>query len=192
MTAPHVVAVCGSLRTDSNTRIALERALTTVRSMDGSTELIDLETMELPVFNADNSDAGDAVALRSSVRAADAVILGSPMYHGSYSGALKNALDYCGFDEFENTTVGLLAVSGGSFPVPTLNHLRSVCRSLNAWVIPHQVAIPSVNSQIDDGAFVDPDIEDRVVTLGQRTVEYATIEPEQHTVASTENVGAED
>ncbi|WP_330632513.1 NADPH-dependent FMN reductase [Halocatena halophila] len=192
MTAPHVVAVCGSLRADSYTRIALERALTTVRSMDGSTEFIDLETMELPVFNADNSDAGDAVALRSSVRAADAVILGSPMYHGSYSGALKNALDYCGFDEFENTTVGLLAVSGGSFPVPTLNHLRSVCRSLNAWVIPHQVAIPSVNSQIDDGAFVDPDIEDRVVTLGQRAVEYATIEPEQHTVASTENVGAED
>jgi len=28
------------------------------------------------------------------------------MYHGSYSSTLKTALDYCGFEEFEDKTVG--------------------------------------------------------------------------------------
>ncbi|UPM43823.1 NADPH-dependent FMN reductase [Halocatena salina] len=192
MNRSHVVAVCGSLRDGSYTRIALQHALDGAADLDASTDLIDLRSLELPVYDADANDAGDSDELRERIREADSVLLGSPMYHGSYSAPLKNALDYCGFDEFENTTVGLLAVSGGSFTVTTLDHLRSVCRALNAWVIPHQAAIPSVNSQFEDGEFVDTDIETRVRTLGRRAVEYATIEPDPYTVESAENVGADD
>lgn len=192
MSGPHVAAVCGSLRDGSYTRIALEHALTGASELGASVDLIDLRTLDLPVYDADADGAGDAAELTARIRDADSVLLGSPMYHGSYSAPLKNALDYCGFDEFEDTTVGLLAVSGGSFTVTTLDHMRSVCRALNAWVIPHQAAIPSVNSQFDDGEFVDPDIEARVETLGQRAVEYATIEPDPYTVESAENVGADD
>lgn len=192
MNGPHVAAVCGSLRDGSYTRIALERALAAAADLDASVDLIDLRTLDLPVYDADANEAGDSDELRERIRAADSVLLGSPMYHGSYSAPLKNALDYCGFDEFENTTVGLLAVSGGSFTVTTLDHLRSVCRALNAWVIPHQAAIPSVSSQFEDGEFVDPDTEARVETLGQRAVEYAIIEPDPYTVESAQNVGADD
>lgn len=192
MNGPHVAAVCGSLRDGSYTRIALEQALAAAADLDASVDLIDLRRLDLPVYDADANEAGDSDDLRQRIRAADSVLLGSPMYHGSYSAPLKNALDYCGFDEFENTTVGLLAVSGGSFTVTTLDHLRSVCRALNAWVIPHQAAIPSVSSQFDDGEFVDPDTETRVETLGRRAVEYATIEPDPYTVESAENVGADD
>ncbi|RRJ32062.1 NADPH-dependent FMN reductase [Halocatena pleomorpha] len=192
MNDPHVAAVCGSLRDGSYTRTALGHALDGAADLDASTDLIDLRRLELPVYDADANDAGDSDDLRNRIREADSVLLGSPMYHGSYSAPLKNALDYCGFDEFENTTVGLLAVSGGSFTVTTLDHLRSVCRALNAWVIPHQAAIPSVNSQFEDGEFTDPDTETRVRTLGRRAVEYATIEPDPYTVESAENVGADD
>lgn len=192
MKGPHVAAICGSLRDGSYTRIALERALSAASELDASVDLIDLRALDLPVYDADDNDGGDAAGLRSRIRDADSVLLGSPMYHGSYSAPLKNALDYCGFDEFEDTTVGLLAVSGGSFTVPTLDHMRTVCRALNAWVIPHQAAIPSANSQFDGGEFVDPDIEARVETLGERAVEYATIEPDPYTVQSAENVGADD
>jgi hypothetical protein len=58
------------------------------------------------------------------------------------------ALDYCGFDEFEDTTVGLLAVAGGSFPVSALDHLRTVCRAVNAWVLPHQAAIRTSTTRL--------------------------------------------
>jgi NAD(P)H-dependent FMN reductase len=192
MSRPHVAAVCGSLREGSYTRLALGHALDAAADAGATTDHIDLRTLDLPVYNGDDNDAGDAADLRRRIREADSVILGSPMYHGSYSSALKNALDYCGFDEFENTTVGLLAVSGGSFTTPTLNHLRSVCRALNAWVLPHQAAIPQARTKFDDSEFVDRDVAERVATLGQRTVEYASIEPDPYTVESAENVGGDD
>ncbi|APX98147.1 NADPH-dependent FMN reductase [Natronorubrum daqingense] len=193
MTNVHVVGVCGSLRDDSATRIALECVLEAARAGTATTELIDLREYELPIFDADQSraDAGDADALASRLRDADAIILGSPMYHGSYSSPLKTALDYCGFDEFRDTTVGLLAVSGGAFPVTALEHMRSVCRALNAWVIPHEAAVANSHSAFEDGEFVDEDLEERVATLGRRAVQYATIEPDPDSFQSDQNIGAE-
>jgi NAD(P)H-dependent FMN reductase len=193
MTAqPHVVAVCGSLRDGSYTRIALEHAIGAAGEHGASTGFVDLREYDLPVFDADRRDAGDADRLRSELQSADSVLLGSPMYHGSYAAPLKNAIDYCGFDEFENTTVGLLAVSGGSFPTTTLDHLRSVCRSVNAWVLPHQAAIPNARDQFEDGELTDESLEDRVAVLGERAVEYARIEPDPACFESEQNVGADD
>lgn len=126
--------------------------------------------------NHPNTDAGDAETLRKRVRAADGVVLGTPMYHGSYSSPLKTALDYCGFDEFEETTVGLLVVSGGGFPTPALEHLRSVVRALDAWVLPHQVAIPNSHSAFEDGRVIDEGLIERIETLGRDIVEYAGVE----------------
>jgi len=190
--APIVTALCGSLRDESFTRIALDHALDAAGDRGAETDLLDLRTYELPVFDPDRGDAGDADRLQERVRRADSVLLGTPMYHGSYAAPLKNALDYCGFDEFENTTVGLLAVSGGSFPITALDHLRSVCRALNAWVLPYQAAVPSSRAQFEDDAFVDDDLANRVAVLGERAVEYASIQPDPACFESGENVGAGD
>ena len=189
----HVTAVCGSLREASATRAALERVLEAAERGGATTELLDLREYELPTFDADRDreDAGDADELAARLREADAIILGSPMYHGSFSSPLKTAIDYCGFDEFRGKTVGLLAVSGGAFPVTALEHMRSVCRALNAWVIPHEAAVPNSHSAIEDGAFVDEKLEERVATLGRRAVQYATIEPDPDSFQSDQNVGAE-
>ncbi|ELZ35006.1 flavoprotein [Halogeometricum pallidum JCM 14848] len=190
MAATHVVAVCGSLRERSYTRLALERSLDGVREAGGTGEVLDLREYDLPVLDADEDAQGDSEAVVERVGDADALVLGTPVYHGSYSGVLKNALDHCGFDEFDGKTVGLLAVAGGGFPVTALEHLRSVCRALNAWVLPHQVALPHVSSQFCDGALTNEGLERRVHVLGQRVVEYASIEPDPATFEAGENVGA--
>jgi NAD(P)H-dependent FMN reductase len=189
---PHVVALVGSLRDGSYTRLALEHALAESEAMGASTDCIDLRDLDLSVFDADARDIDDALALKERVRAADSVLLGTPSYHGSYSSVLKTALDYCGFDEFEHTTVGLLSVSGGAFPITPLDHLRSVARALNAWVIPHQAAIPRVSDKFEGDELVDEASRDRVGTLGRRAVEYAIIEPDPPCLESTQNVGADD
>jgi NAD(P)H-dependent FMN reductase len=188
----HVVGVAGSLRDGSYTRIAVGRALRAAERAGATVESVDLREYELPPFDADNEDAGDSAELRRRVAAADALVLGTPTYHGSYSGVLKNALDYCGFDEFDDTTVGLIAVAGGSFPVTALDHLRAVCRALDAWVLPHQAAVPKARTAIEGDEFVDAELEDRIRTLGHRVVEYANIEPEPRTPEASENVGASD
>ncbi len=181
-----IVALCGSQRDGSRTRHALEEALLAAEAKGATTELVDLSTLDLPVFDPDQSDAGDARELRQLVRSADGVLLGSPVYHGSYSSVLKTALDYCGFDEFEETTVGLLVVAGGGFPTPALEHLRSVARTLNAWVLPHQVAIPNAHSTFEAGELTDEALVDRVETLGADLVDYAGVEsyPENTTACT--------
>ena len=189
---PHVVALCGSLRDGSYTRLALEVALAECEAMGASTDLIDLRDLDIAVFDADAREVGDALALKERVREADSVLLGTPSYHGSYSSILKTALDYCGFDEFENTTVGLLSVSGGAFPITPLDHLRSVARALNAWVIPHHAAVPRASGKFENGELVDDGSRERVATLGRRAVEYAYIEPDPPCLESTQNVGADD
>lgn len=176
MTDTHVVAVCGSLSEESTTRAALHVALDAAREAGATTELVDLREYDLPVFDPDDRDVGDASRLKRTVAEADAVLLGTPNYHGSYSGALKNALDYLGHDEFEGKTVGILTVAGGSFPTPALEHLRGVCRAVGAWVLPHQVAVPRSGSTFRDGELVDEAFRERVADLGRETVEYAGVD----------------
>ncbi|SEL59500.1 NADPH-dependent FMN reductase [Haloferax larsenii] len=192
MTQTHVVAIAGSLRDHSYTRFALQYALDGAESAGATTELVDLREFDLPPLNADLDEQGDSDELIRIVDEADAVLLGTPVYHGSFSGVLKNALDYCGFDEFSEKTVGVLAVAGGSFPVTALEHLRSVCRALNAWVLPHQAAVPSVSSAFEGDELLDENLVERVERLGRDAVNYANIEPEPATFESTENVGGDD
>jgi NAD(P)H-dependent FMN reductase len=193
MTSPtHVAALVGSLRDRSYSRLAAEVALDAAERQGATTDLVDLRALDLPVFDADDREGGDAPELARRIADADSVLLATPVYHGSYSSVLKNALDYLGFDEFDHTTVGLLAVAGGGFPSPALDHLRIVGRSLNAWVLPHQAAVPHVSRHFESGELVDKDHRERLRTLGERLVQYAHIEPDPQTVEAQENLGADD
>lgn len=190
---PHVVALCGSLRSGSYTRIALRHVLDAAEAVGGTTDLVDLHALELPVFDADFRDAGAAETLRQRVGEADVIVLGTPVYHGSYSSPLKTALDYSGFDEFEGKTVGLLAISGGASSYPAaLAHLRIVVQSLHAWVLPHQVGIGAASDVFDEtGEFRDEhaDLAKRTTTLGRHAVEYAHITPGESNAQSMEMSG---
>ena len=183
---PSIVAICGSIRDESYTRTALKYVLEAAAEEGAETTLLDLREYDLPVFDpdVDDSEQGDAVELKRLVREADAVALGTPVYHGSYSGALKNLHDYCGFDEYEDTTVGLLATAGGGSYGSTLDHLRITVRGVHGWVLPHQVGLRAASDQfeadpdaIDGRRFCDPDLQDRVEQLGRNLVEYASIDP---------------
>lgn len=172
----YILAICGSRADDSNTRKSLRRVLEAAEAEGARTELVDLREYDLPTFDADERDAGDAERLRKRIRRADGVVLGTPMYHGSYSSTLKTALDYCRIEDFEGTTVGLLAVAGGGFPTTALNHLRAVCRALKAWTIPHQVVVPNAHARFEAGRFSDDDLEKRVAELGREVFRYAGVE----------------
>lgn len=172
---PNVVAICGSLRDGSHTRVALETALAAASDAGASTELVDLHEYDLPALKSVDGPVPDAEDLRTRVEAADSVLLGTPNYHGSYSGALKNALDYCGRDEFADTTVGLLEVAGGEFPGTALVHLRTVSRTLNAWTLPTEVAIPEAHATVGDDGIRDEALAERTRKLGRELVEYAGV-----------------
>ena len=167
---PTVVGLSGSLSDDSGTRIAVNRALDAAAEAGAETTFVDLREWDLPLYDADANDAGDGPELAATLRGADAVVLGTPMYHGTIASPLKTALDYCSIDDVEGTVVGLLVVSGGGFPTPALEHLRASVLALKARPLPRQVAIPDSWEQFEDGALADDDLAERVDELGRAVV----------------------
>lgn len=173
---PQIAVVVGSQRDGSHTETAAAAAIERMNSEGAQTDTIDVSTLDLPLFDPDNRDAGDAESVRRRVREADAVLLATPMYHGTIASPLKTVLDYCTAEEFEDTVVGFLVIAGGGFPTPVLDHLQSVARSFNTWVLPTQVTIPNSYENFEDGAIVDDDLRDRVLGLGADMVDYASVE----------------
>ena len=174
----HVVGICGSLREGSFTRMALEIALSSASEKGAKTELIDLRNYQLNFCDGNKHESAmppDALKLREKVRRAQGIILGTPEYHGSFSGVLKNALDLMGFNEFEGKMLGLIGISGGEMgALNALNSLRTVGRSLHAWTIPQQAAIPNAWKVFNpDGTIKDEKLEKRVKEVGEQVARFA-------------------
>ena len=181
----NIVAICGSLREVSYTRLALQVALRGAEAIGAQTSLIDLRDYDLPFCDGRKDRRAypeDVVRLRHAVRAAQGIILGTPVYHGSYSGVLKNALDLMGFPEFEGRMVGLVGVAGGrTGAVHALNALRAVGRVLHAWVIPEEVSIPTVSRAFDEtGQPKDPELEQRLMEVGRQVARFAYLHTSEH------------
>src|ERR1039457_1349845 len=198
-----VVGICGSLRKDSHTRMALQVALRGAEEAGAEAQLIDLRDYQL-VF-CDGGDRGgelpkDVERLCDEVRHAQGILLATPEYHGGSSGVLKNALDLMGFDEFEGKMIGLVGVSGvnmGAFGA--LSALRSVGRALHAWVVPEQAAIANVEEVFDDkGNCKDEGIERRLKVVGRQVAKFASLHNSQQAreflqlwEAATDNPGGD-
>lgn len=173
-----VVGVSGSLRAGSYTRMAIEIALQGANEVGVQTKLIDLRDYDL-VFCDGREDEGtypeDVLKLRMTVGNAQGIILGTPEYHGGFSGVLKNALDLMGFDEIEGKMIGLVGVSGGAMGAANaLNSLRTIGRSLHAWIIPEQASIPEASKVFDEsGKMKNAALEDRVREVGRKVARFA-------------------
>lgn len=171
----HLVAVSGSRRDGSYTAQTLEYIRQRAHERGTTTDVIDLRTVDLPLYDpdAEADERGEAADLLRRVRKADAVVLGSPVYHGSYSSTFKNFHDYCGFDEYEETVVGLVAIAGGGSYASTLEHMRSTVRGVHGLVVPRQVGIRNARHKFADGELTDENIARRLDDLAAQVVDYA-------------------
>lgn len=172
-----VAGICGSLRAGSYTRLALATALRGAAGTGAVTHLIDLREYDLSLADGSDRVTPDLVRLRSHVKQADGILLGTPEYHGSFSGVLKNALDLMGFAEFEGKMLGMVGVSGGVMGAfDALNTLRNIGRALHAWVIPEQASVPEAWKVFDEsGSIQDPRLEARLLEVGRQVGKFARL-----------------
>ncbi|MFL7867788.1 MAG: NADPH-dependent FMN reductase [Anaerolineales bacterium] len=180
--ALNVIGICGSLRQDSYSRMALSIALQGAAERGAGTRIIDLNDYDL-VF-ADGRDTpypAGVQRLKEHVKAADGIIIATPEYHSGMSGVLKNAIDLMGFDQFGGKMIGLVGVSGGAMgAVNALNSLRAVGRSLHAWVIPHQVSIPEAWKLFNQqGQLTDQNIQERLLEVGRQVARFSFLHTSQ-------------
>ena len=79
-----------------------------------------------------------------------------------------------GFDEFGGKIVGLVGVSGGQMgAVGALAGLRTVGRSLHAWVIPHQASVPEASRILDEDSPRRRRLEERVRDVGRQVARFS-------------------
>lgn len=138
MTEPnplHVLAISGSLRQGSYNS-ALLRAAVELAPPGMAIEIYDLAP--LPLFNQDiEKPFPEAVAgFRARVAQAGALLIASPEYNSSVTGALKNAIDWASRapqPPLRGKPVGIIGASTGSFgTVRSQLHLRQVLSHVGA------------------------------------------------------------
>jgi NAD(P)H-dependent FMN reductase len=170
-----IAALCGSLRQGSYTKMALTVALGAAAGPLSEIDFIDLREFNLPFADGSKSASKETQRFCDRLTHAEAVIIGTPEYHGSLSGVLKNALDLTGFPEWEGKMIGLVGVSGGRMGAhDALNTLRDIGRTLHAWVIPQQVSIPEAYKHFDAaGNPKDRLIEERLREVGRQVARFA-------------------
>lgn len=167
-----VVALSGSLRTGSHTRKALAVAVEGARKLGAEVTVVDLGEWKLPAFDGDPSRSDpEALRFRAAVKAADALLIATPVYHDSLGGMLKNALDLL-YEELAGKVAAVIAVGGGrQGQGQALEHLRAVLRETQTWVLPRQVIVPDSEKAFDEaGKATDPEVGARLSQLGQEVV----------------------
>lgn len=141
-----ILGILGSASKDSTSRAAMTAVQDRLIRAGRQFDLVDLavEYRELHDLEQypDPDEESQTAQLRRRVATADAVVLATPVYHGSFSALLKNFLDHLLSDAFRGKAVALIANGGGPRSGGiACEQLRSVVRSLSGWSTPTHVAI---------------------------------------------------
>jgi FMN reductase len=148
-----LTALLGSVTPPGRLRRALSEALERIDPARASTRLIDLA--DARVAYADGrppADLGDdTAAVVAAIDTADAVVLATPVYRGTLTGALKNALDHVPVAGLRDTPVAIVAMGGSDHHyLGAERHLRDILSWFGALVVPTAVYLSS--RDFTDGA----------------------------------------
>jgi len=164
-----IVGICGSSSPGRSTRALIDMALEGARATVGgvSTTVVDLADVRLQFADGRPVDAYDETTRTTieTVAAADAYVIGSPMYRGSMTGALKNLLDLLPAEAVEGKAAALVATGGSA------HHYLGVELGLRAALAFFRMhTVPGVlyeaRVRLEDGRLADPGAVARARTLG--------------------------
>lgn len=174
--------MCGSLKKNSmNLKLAEYVGRQLVSSGGIEIEVIDLGALDLPMFSEDIDGLPASVSrLKDQMIACDALIVASPEYNGSMSGALKNAIDWASVGRdgdgpmacFKGKVCGLLSSSpGGIGGLQGLVHVRQILTRLQMLVVPAQYALGGGHEAFDEaGDMKDAKKAEMAVAVGREMV----------------------
>ncbi|WP_238136903.1 NADPH-dependent FMN reductase [Variovorax sp. JS1663] len=139
MSTLDIVGLCGSLRTGSINRAALNLAGSL---MPPSMRLDVVDWREIPPFDGDVFAKGFppvVQALRERIRRADGLVIATPEYNFSIPGVFKNVIDWLSRGEdqpFAHKPVAILSASPGPLGGARVQYdLRRVMLFVNAMVL---------------------------------------------------------
>src|SRR5919112_5380634 len=137
----NVLGVAGSIRQGSYSTRSLKIALEYAKKQGAEVRLLDLNTVVLPLYDPSAPASKEVEHTTEAIAWADAVILASPDYHGSISGALKNFLDYF-YEEFAGKVFGYIVASHEK-GLTVMEQMRTAVRQCYGWSMPYGVSFDS-------------------------------------------------
>jgi len=176
-----IVGLGGSMARSSRSRAALQTALEGAAAAGAETQLLDIRALDLPMYNPDDDEPTEAAAtLIESCHAADGMIWSSPMYQGTISGGLKNALDWLHLLRDRNPpflydkVIGLISAAGGVQGLQAINTMEFAVRALRGWAVPYVVPVAGASRVFDaDGGVREQAVALQLKTLGEEAVRVA-------------------
>jgi NAD(P)H-dependent FMN reductase len=138
-------------------RVAKWVAMESKTLSDATVEIVDLADYPLPFldepispqYNPERKPNETAQKLLDKLAEADAYAIVTPEYNRSYSGVLKNALDYVDF-QFAKKPIVLVA-HGSTGGAQAVSHLRGVIPGLHSITIPTAVYLQASNAIDEEG-----------------------------------------
>ena len=156
----NVMAVVGSLQEKSITRVAVRHVADGLEVAGCTVDWLDLAEATLPMVNTDTTfGAAHYAPLKARVQTADVFVLGTPDYHGSISGALKNFLDHF-WKEFTGKLFAPMVASHEK-GLTAHDQMRTVARQCYAWSLPYAVSFME-KEDVADGEIVSDKFRDRL------------------------------
>ncbi len=153
-----VLALAGSLREHSYSKRVIKTAVKGAEDAGADVTYIDLRDFPMPIYNEDDDKQKgfdeNALKLQRILSENHGLIICSPEYNGSLSGALKNAIDWTSRpnDEFKMGEVfagkigAIITESPGGFGgIRCLGHLRSILSILGVNVLSSEIAVGKVH-----------------------------------------------
>jgi NAD(P)H-dependent FMN reductase len=159
----HITILSSSTRIDRlSHRVALALEAAINGSGKHSAAVLDLAAYHFPIMEEvlqrhPNPPEG-LEAFAQEIRRSDAHLFVSPEYNGSYTSALKNAVDYLKEQEFSKKAIGVVAVSTGALGgIRAALSMQQLVLGVSGYPIPQMMTVPQVGQKFDDsGAVLEP------------------------------------
>ncbi len=169
----NVLIVSGSNSAKSSTKTALLEAGSRLQTLGCSVDVLDLFQTQLPLLNPETTWTADYYApLKQRVAGADVFILGTPDYHGSMSGALKNFTDHF-WKEFAGKLFATVVASHEK-GLTVHDQLRTIARQCYAWSMPYGVSLAE-KVDVKDGKIASESFEERLKMFVRDLQVYGTL-----------------
>lgn len=162
----HITILSASTRLNRQSHrvaIALKKAI----EAEGihSAEILDLAEYQFPVLeevlHRHPAPPAGLAEFADKIRRSDAHIFVSPEYNGSYTAALKNAVDYLKEGEFSKKVIGIASVTAGMLGgIRGALAMQQLVLAISALPIPQMLTVGQVSQRFDEnGALIEPAFE---------------------------------
>ncbi len=152
---PHISIISSSVRTGRNShRVALFFKNYLTDNKLATTEILDLESYNFPIFNErlkfQIEPTAKVLDFAEKIKASDGIIIVTPEYNGGYPASLKNVVDLL-YDEWYHKPIAISTVSNGIFGgSQVITSLQFSLWKIKAWTVPATFPVPKVQEAFDE------------------------------------------